>query len=56
MHGDADSIIPYRLGQRLFEAAHEPKRFFPMPGVDHNHPLPDAALAALKQFLAEKAP
>jgi fermentation-respiration switch protein FrsA (DUF1100 family) len=56
MHGDADSIIPYRLGRRLFEAAHEPKRFFPMPGADHNDPLPAAALHALKDFLAEKAP
>jgi fermentation-respiration switch protein FrsA (DUF1100 family) len=56
MHGDADSIIPYRLGERLFQAANEPKRFFPMPGVDHNHPLPVSALLALKEFLTEQAP
>jgi fermentation-respiration switch protein FrsA (DUF1100 family) len=56
MHGDVDRVIPCRLCQRLFEAANEPKRFFPMPGVDHNHPLPSAALESVDQFLAETAP
>jgi fermentation-respiration switch protein FrsA (DUF1100 family) len=55
MHGDVDRVIPYRLGRRLFDAANEPKCFYPMPGVDHNDPLPGMALRALKGFLAEKA-
>lgn len=38
MHGEADSIIPLRLGRELFEAANEPKRFVALPGHDHNDP------------------
>jgi fermentation-respiration switch protein FrsA (DUF1100 family) len=56
MHGDVDRIIPFRLGQQLFEAANEPKCFFAMPGVDHNNLLPQSAFLALKDFLTEKAP
>src|SRR5207253_8642806 len=41
-HGTKDSIVPFEQGQRLFAAAPEPKRFFPMEGYDHNHtPGPD---------------
>jgi len=35
-HGDQDTIVPYHLGRRLFEAAHEPKQFITFPGGDHN--------------------
>lgn len=31
-HGDADSIIPFELGQRVFAAANEPKRFVVIAG------------------------
>jgi fermentation-respiration switch protein FrsA (DUF1100 family) len=34
-HGTADRYVPYRMGEQLFAAAPEPKRFFPM--VDHDH-------------------
>ncbi len=34
-HSRDDEIIPYRHGRRLFEAAHEPKRFLEMSG-GHN--------------------
>ena len=34
-HGPADEVIPYKHGRRLFEAAHEPKRFVELAG-DHN--------------------
>jgi uncharacterized protein len=50
-HGDADTIVPLRLGQRLFEAANQPKRFLLYPGYDHNDPLPDAYYDALAAFL-----
>jgi fermentation-respiration switch protein FrsA (DUF1100 family) len=36
LHGDQDTIIPYALGQAVFEAANEPKRFYRIPGADHN--------------------
>jgi uncharacterized protein len=37
-HGDGDSVVPYELGQRLFEAANEPKEFLTIPDGDHNDP------------------
>lgn len=39
IHGTNDSVIPLRLGKKLFEAANEPKRFEPVAGADHNDVL-----------------
>ncbi|MBI4469295.1 MAG: alpha/beta hydrolase [Acidobacteria bacterium] len=36
LHGDRDQTIPIDYGRRLFDAAHEPKRFVVLPGSDHN--------------------
>jgi fermentation-respiration switch protein FrsA (DUF1100 family) len=36
IHGSDDSIIPIRLGRKLFESAREPKVFHEIPGADHN--------------------
>ncbi|MDQ1610571.1 MAG: abhydrolase protein 13 [Pyrinomonadaceae bacterium] len=36
IHSQADEIIPYRLGRRLFDAAGEPKRFYEVKGAPHN--------------------
>jgi fermentation-respiration switch protein FrsA (DUF1100 family) len=52
-HGDADTIVPYRFGQRLFDAANQPKRFVTIPGRDHNHPQNQAYYEALIAFLDE---
>jgi len=35
-HGDRDEIVPFELGERLFAAAPEPKRFVRVPGAHHN--------------------
>lgn len=35
-HGDADRVISYESGRRLFAAANEPKHFVTMAGIDHN--------------------
>ena len=35
-HGTRDEIVPYRLGQKLFQAAPGPKEFVPIPGASHN--------------------
>lgn len=40
LHGDRDSVIPYRLGQRLYEALPGPKTFVTIPGGDHNEAVP----------------
>ena len=43
LHGDRDSVIPYRLGQRLYAALPGPKTFVTLPGGDHNEPVPPDA-------------
>jgi len=50
-HGTTDELIPFALGQRLFEAANEPKEFFAMSNHGHNDPFPDEFYTALKAFL-----
>lgn len=36
LHGDRDEIVPYAQGQRLFEAAKEPKTLYTITGAGHN--------------------
>lgn len=36
LHGDRDEIVPYPQGQRLFQAAREPKTFYTIAGAGHN--------------------
>ena len=35
-HGDRDEIVPFSMGQKLFEAATDPKFFFPVKDAGHN--------------------
>jgi fermentation-respiration switch protein FrsA (DUF1100 family) len=55
-HGDRDGLIPFSQGQRLFEAAPEPKKFLVLPNGDHNDPFPAAFFTALAEFLKEQTP
>lgn len=50
-HGDADSIVPIKLGRRLFDAAHEPKQFVVVSGGGHNDPPKRDYVQALRKFL-----
>ena len=53
-HGDQDEIVPFELGERLFAAAPEPKRFFRVSGADHNDALERAVLLdAIAEFARE---
>lgn len=36
LHGDADEVVPYEHGRRLFEAAPQPKVFYTIRGAHHN--------------------
>jgi fermentation-respiration switch protein FrsA (DUF1100 family) len=36
IHSQADEIVPYKLGRRLFDAAHAPKQFYEVKGASHN--------------------
>lgn len=53
LHGDADELIPFAQGERLFAAANGPKRFVRHAGGEHNMTLPDEFVTGLKQFVGE---
>jgi pimeloyl-ACP methyl ester carboxylesterase len=36
IHSQADEVVPYELGRRLYEAAPEPKQFYEVKGASHN--------------------
>jgi fermentation-respiration switch protein FrsA (DUF1100 family) len=36
MHGTKDGIISFKHGQKLFQAANEPKQFYPIKNAGHN--------------------
>jgi fermentation-respiration switch protein FrsA (DUF1100 family) len=36
IHGEADEVIPFRHGQKLFAIANQPKQFVGFPGAGHN--------------------
>lgn len=50
-HGDRDDIVPFALGEQLFSAAREPKRFFRAAGAHHNDVFSSPGLIdAIAQF------
>lgn len=53
-HGRADHVVPFSQGERLFEAANEPKTFYiPPEGLDyHSAPHSEEHHEALRQFIA----
>jgi fermentation-respiration switch protein FrsA (DUF1100 family) len=58
LHSPDDEIMPYRLGEKLYQAAHEPKRFVALRG-DHNNGFMQSQpqyAQALADFLALLAP
>ena len=36
IHGERDEIVPFSMGQRLFDSARAPKYFFPLKRAGHN--------------------
>lgn len=53
VHGNADQIVPYKFGKRLFKQANKPKQFVTIEGGDHNDPPGEAYLLALDDFLSQ---
>jgi fermentation-respiration switch protein FrsA (DUF1100 family) len=51
VHGDADTIIPYAIGQRLHAAANQPKTLLTIPGGNHNDARTQMFFEALDRFL-----
>jgi len=56
VHGDADQIIPFASGRRLFDAANEPKRLLVLARHDHNDALPQEWYQAMEKFFDDLAP
>jgi len=50
-HGDADRVVPFALGRRLFERAREPKTFTRFDGARHNDLYEHGAVDAIMAFL-----
>lgn len=50
-HHPGDTVIPYALGRRLFDAANEPKRFLTIAKGDHNDMPTGEFYKALVEFL-----
>jgi fermentation-respiration switch protein FrsA (DUF1100 family) len=53
MHGERDRLVGFRLGQRLFKAAPEPKRFESFPEAGHMNLYDYNAIAAVRRFIAD---
>lgn len=56
IHGDRDQTIPFALGEALYAAAPQPKRFLRMEGVDHNNLTTDAEMNAIWTFIGADRP
>src|SRR5262249_48390572 len=55
MHGDRDSVIPFTVGQELFDRIEGPKQFLTIAGGDHNDEAPRDEAAyrgAIDRFVA----
>ncbi|MCH7745609.1 MAG: alpha/beta hydrolase [Chloroflexi bacterium] len=54
IHGNQDEIVPYIMGQELYDAANEPKTFYSIEGSGHNDTYivgGNAYFDALRRFL-----
>ncbi len=53
-HGTADEVVPFPLGQQLFDAAGSTRKLFVvMPDVTHNGPNTEEYYTELRRFLRE---
>jgi fermentation-respiration switch protein FrsA (DUF1100 family) len=50
-HGEADEIIPFAQGKKLYEAAPGTKRFYPEPGAKHNDRRSEGYREVFEEFL-----
>ncbi len=55
-HGDADTIIPFKLGQRLHQKHSGPKQFIRIPGAGHLDADSEEYQLALSEFLQQLKP
>jgi len=53
-HGERDDVVPFEQGRRVFAAAPEPKKFYPIPGARHNDTFyagGEAYFTVIKDFI-----
>jgi uncharacterized protein len=55
-HGTDDRVIPFDFGQRLFDAAGQPKTFVPLPGQGHDALYTRALWQTEADFIAQHFP
>lgn len=55
LHARGDETVPVELSERLYEAAHEPKRLIAVPGGHHRSIQHDAELQAVAVKFIERA-
>ena len=51
IHGKVDKIVPYKMGQKMYELANEPKYFYPQEYGDHMVDYDERLLSVLKKFI-----
>lgn len=51
MHGTDDPVIPFALGEQLYQAASEPKRLLRLPGGGHSRNLEQGGMEAVDTFV-----
>jgi fermentation-respiration switch protein FrsA (DUF1100 family) len=56
IHGTDDAVVPFEMGRKLYEAAREPKGFYPVQGAAHDDPHRVGGatyLAKLREFMEQ---
>ena len=51
IHGETDQVVPFALGQKLFEDALEPKQFMAIPDAGHNELDVPVVRARVEKFI-----
>jgi fermentation-respiration switch protein FrsA (DUF1100 family) len=53
LHGERDSVVPIRFGERLYGLVRSPKQFVRLPAADHNDLDQFGATETILKFLTE---
>jgi len=51
MHGEQDTIVPFKMGKKIFQLANEPKYFYSTKHDDHMMVYDESMIKTLKNFI-----
>ena len=51
LHDTADRVVPFALGEQLYQAAAEPRRFGRLGGAGHSRSLEPGGMEAVNEFI-----